>query len=340
MITLKKILIVLFALAFTQEGRSQCISVNLIKNPSLEDHSCCPNNAGMMDCAIDWTQPFDDGGTSEYLNTCGIDSLILPSLLPFFQHSYFGNGYAGICTDAYSSPLPVYREYIQGKLSEPLVAQQCYYCKFWVELFNFKNTTSFSANDAIGIFFSDTLPQKKNTDSMAMFYPAQINNPTGKIISDTTNWTQITGTFVANGGEQYFTVGTFKQEGEINKIYFGSPQTDQSYYFFDNFSLCPCEDTIPPPEPGNLVYVPNVFSPNSDGKNDKLYVRGENINQMDFKIYNRWGNLVYETTNLTAGWDGVYNSKDCDEGVYFYIAEITFVDGTTTLRKGNITLVR
>jgi gliding motility-associated-like protein len=89
-----------------------------------------------------------------------------------------------------------------------------------------------------------------------------------------------------------------------------------------------------------MVYVPNVFSPNNDGKNDKLYVRGENISQMDLKIYNRWGNLVYETTNLTAGWDGIYNSKECDEGVYFCVAEITFVDGTTEIKRGNVTLVR
>jgi gliding motility-associated-like protein len=333
----KQILIVLTALAFTLTGKSQCISINLIKNPNLEDYSCCPTELTMITCANYWYQPLLDGSTSDYFNICGIDSLTHPDELPYFLYNYFGNGYAGINTNTYTAPMPPYREYIQGTLSKPLIIEQCYYCSFWVKLFNFKNTGPFTAIDAIGIFFSDTLPKKHNTELLAYYFPAQINNPSGRIITDTNNWTQITGTFVANGGEKYFTVGTFKQENEINMIYFLSPPTIESYYFFDNFSLCPCEDTIPPP---NNVYIPNVFSPNRDGKNDKFYIRGVNIKEIDMKVYNRWGNLVYVSKDVHEGWDGRYKSNDCAEGVYFYIAEVTFADGTISVKKGNVTLIR
>jgi large repetitive protein len=104
------------------------------------------------------------------------------------------------------------------------------------------------------------------------------------------------------------------------------------------------KDTIsePPPsqEPENVVYVPNVFSPNNDGKNDKFYVHGENISQFNIKIYNRWGEPVFETDNIHEGWNGRYKDVGCPEGVYFYIAELSFTDGSSTVKKGSITLVR
>ena len=332
-------------LVITQLGNCQCLTLNLIKNANLEEYTCCPNNVGMIGCAIDWTQPIVgvDGSTSEYLNTCGVDSLIMPSLLPFFQHVRFGNGYAGICNYAYNpnvSPPADYREYIQGTLSQPLKASQCYYCEFWVELFNYNNETSLSANDALGIFFSDTLPKRTDLDTMAMFYSAQISIATGRIITDTSNWEKISGYFIAMGGEKYFTVGNFKQINEINSIYFGMPYFDRSYYFFDNFSLCPCEDTIPPAELEPVVFIPKIFSPNSDGQNDVFRVRSENIVTLHLTVYNRWGEKVFESQNPSEGWDGNYKGLPCSADVYVYHATIIFEDGTETSRKGNVTLMR
>jgi len=337
----KLILLIVLTLASDYIIRSQCITINIVKNPNLEEYTCCPNNAAMIYCANEWTQPIVgvDGSTSEYLNTCGVDSLIMPSLLPYFQHAYFGRGYAGIRIYDYFPP-SANREYIQGSLSEPLFAGQCYYCEFWIELFTFNNSSPFVAIDAISVFFSDTLPQKTEFDDMAMYYSAQINNPTGRIISDTNNWTKISGTFVAIGGEKFFTVGTFKQENEINKIYYGNPATNRSYYFFDNFSLCPCEDTIPPAEAEPVVYIPNIFSPNGDEQNDMFRVRSENFETLHLTVYNRWGNKVFEGSGPQASWDGTYNGKPCADGVFYYMAEIGFAGGKQEMRKGSITLVR
>ena len=325
----------LFSLAFYAQAQ-----VNLIKNPGLEEYTCCPNNMGMINCATNWTQPTIGNSSSEYLNTCGIDSLAIPYMLPYFQHAYFGNGYAGILIHDYFPPYASYREYIQGTLSEPLIARQCYYCEFWVELFTFKNTSPFAAIDAISIFFSDTLPKQTDSDAMAMYFAAQINNPIGRIITDTSNWTKICGTFYATGGEKFFTVGTFKQENEINSIYFGTSQINRSYYFFDNFSLCPCEDTITPNEPPPMLYVPNIFSPNHDGHNDGFRLRSPQIDSLHLQIYNRWGNKVFETNNPNDAWDGTYQSKDCETGNYVWWAEITFKNGKKEIRKGNVSLVR
>jgi len=337
----KHILIIGIALTSIHICRSQCLSINIIKNPNLEDYTCCPNNMALIDCATFWTQPLPQS-TSEYFNTCGIDSLLFPNLLTFFQHAYFGNGYAGICTFTYNplaDPPWDYREYVQGTLSVPLQPNQCYYCEFWVKCWNWENLVPYCANDALGIYFSDTLPKKTSSDPMAMIFPSQINNATGRIISDTANWTKVSGSFIASGGEKFFTVGNFLPPNEVICTYFGVPQTKKSYYFFDNFSLCPCDDTIPPKEPESVVYIPNIFTPNNDSHNDVFYVRGQQIESLHLMVYNRWGNMVFESNDIKQGWDGTHNGRECAEGVFFYVAEIGFANGVRVFKKGTVTLV-
>lgn len=88
------------------------------------------------------------------------------------------------------------------------------------------------------------------------------------------------------------------------------------------------------------VDVANAFSPNGDGVNDKVYVRGYAIGKMMFKIYNRWGQLVYQSTNPNDGWDGKYKGVLQPMDAYGYTLEIEFTDGTKATKKGDITLLR
>lgn len=88
------------------------------------------------------------------------------------------------------------------------------------------------------------------------------------------------------------------------------------------------------------VYIPNAFTPNSDNSNDNLYVRGNNIDKLLFRVYDRWGELVFETTSQAEGWDGKYKGKDCDPAVFVYYLEITCGGGDTYFQKGNISLIR
>lgn len=336
----KIILLLVITLAYANTSVSQCLTINLIKNPGLEEYSCCPKDISMIDCAQFWTQPDIYASSSDYYNICGIDSLISPSLLIFFKYNYFGDGYAGIhCSNTIPGEPNGYREYIQGEISEPLIKDKCYYGEFWVRPFVWYNGSfSCSAIDALGIHFSDTLP--KSATATPFLFNAQINNPTGRIISDTNRWTKVSGSFIAKGGEKYLTVGSFTPQYDINVFFYEYLSPNYAYYFFDNFSLCPCEDTIPPKGHENVVYIPNIFSPNSDGNNDILYVRGENIKELTISIYNRWGEKVFESNDITKGWDGNYKGKPCPVEVYVYYVNVTFSNGITEQKNGNITLVR
>lgn len=89
-----------------------------------------------------------------------------------------------------------------------------------------------------------------------------------------------------------------------------------------------------------FVYVPNAFTPNGDNENDILYVRSTIVEQLVFRVYNRWGELVFETDNIDNGWDGTFRGKQCDPDVYDYYLDGFCIDGQSFLIQGNITLIR
>lgn len=104
-----------------------------------------------------------------------------------------------------------------------------------------------------------------------------------------------------------------------------------------------CVDTVCRPVDADvypLADLPKAFSPNDDGSNDILYVRGAGIEELDLKIYNRWGEVVFHTTQVENGWDGKYKGKEQPVEAYGFVMNVTFIDGTTFYKKGNVTLLR
>ena len=88
------------------------------------------------------------------------------------------------------------------------------------------------------------------------------------------------------------------------------------------------------------VFVPNAFSPNGDGQNDLLFVRGACITSMEFFVFNRLGERVFQTTDITIGWDGVWRGVPCENAVFSYVLTGTLLDGSEFSKKGNVSLVK
>jgi gliding motility-associated-like protein len=91
------------------------------------------------------------------------------------------------------------------------------------------------------------------------------------------------------------------------------------------------------------LFVPNAFSPNGDGKNDKFNVLETClIEKYQLQIFNRWGQLVFTTLSTDKSWDGTYNGKEAESGVYYYMIDAIPVDRSkgTVQFKGDITLIR
>jgi gliding motility-associated-like protein len=93
--------------------------------------------------------------------------------------------------------------------------------------------------------------------------------------------------------------------------------------------------------PAPIIHVPNVFSPNGDGSNDVFFIDNMYLSTLNVKIFNRWGNLMYEITDPAGTWDGnTPDGKEASDGVYFFTYVAVGINQTELSGHGNVTLVR
>ena len=121
-----------------------------------------------------------------------------------------------------------------------------------------------------------------------------------------------------------------------------SPETDITYYLevtdsngcvaLDSITITVNFETDP--------FVANIFSPNGDGLNDVLHVNGLTGEDFNFRIYDRWGNILFETSDASTGWDGTANGKVVNSGEYVYTYSFKDNKDNTIKGHGSVTLVR
>jgi gliding motility-associated-like protein len=90
----------------------------------------------------------------------------------------------------------------------------------------------------------------------------------------------------------------------------------------------------------SFIIIPNVFTPNNDLLNDIFRSTSLNIAEWDSRIYNRWGHLVYHSVEPDIMWDGKWNGKPCEDGVYVYVIKAVGGDGKIFDLSGTLTLFR
>jgi gliding motility-associated-like protein len=90
------------------------------------------------------------------------------------------------------------------------------------------------------------------------------------------------------------------------------------------------------------LYVPNVFSPNGDGINDifQVYTYANGIRNFTLRIHDRWGQLIFESNDVAAAWNGNFNGRELNPGNYVYTLHIIYLDGDSYKKQGTITLLR
>jgi gliding motility-associated-like protein len=88
------------------------------------------------------------------------------------------------------------------------------------------------------------------------------------------------------------------------------------------------------------IYVPNSFTPNNDGLNDTFTAKGLFIDEYSMEIYSRWGELLFHTTDLEAGWDGIYRGSLSPEDTYVFKIEASDPNGRSMIKSGTVHLLR
>ena len=123
------------------------------------------------------------------------------------------------------------------------------------------------------------------------------------------------------------------------------PQDDGVFDYYvaansDSLGLTSTSNEVSLIQPAT-VYSPNAFTPNNDGLNDTWLPLSGFIKTYNLKIFNRWGNIVFETSGTQDGWDGRYQGDKAPQGVYFYVITYrNYVDNQTAYKRGTVTLIR
>ncbi len=221
-----RILLLLVSSLFT----NCAIGQNLVPNPGFEDTTGCPLTLDNLDLCKDWS---NFGGTCDYFNSC---SESLGFYNPWgFQAANTGNAYVGLATWSYN-PLD-YREYLGSKLSIPMQIGEKYYVS--MSVCRAKGEPSFTvASNRLGVLFR-TKPMNYSVAGGTIFNSASIYSDL--IVSDTVNWTTISGLFIADSNYQYIAIGNFFDNLHTDTLNFG-PYNIAAIYFIDD--VCVSTDSL------------------------------------------------------------------------------------------------
>ena len=279
---------------------------NLVPNWSFETIDSC--NFG-VNCGSGITRgfapPWDspNGTSSDLYNVCSPHpDCGVPSNHNGYQYAHTGNGYAGIVSFDLNGN---YREYIQAPLDSSLIAQHNYCVSFYVSL---SSVVAVGSNN-MGMYFSTN-----HTDTITthLFYLTPQLNDTN-IISDTTNWTEISWQYIATGGEKYIIIGNFYPNSATDTVPSSSPFWGASYYSIDDVSIIDCTEVGVLEE---LAIKNNELKLYPNPAKDHLTVSlsiGEGAKTV--RLYNMLGEQIF--TSSFNGLQTIIDVGDLTNGVYF-----------------------
>jgi OOP family OmpA-OmpF porin len=295
---------------------------NLVPNGSFEDYDNCPVNFFELNgYCKDWFDP--SNCSSDYFQSCSFN-VGTPSNLLGFQTPYEGNAYVGIYT--FYKAINGYRESIGAKLIEALVKNKRYCITMYISL---ADSMCYATNN-INVSFSNNIYGNPNCDFNPLNLQSVVTFSLSNFFDNKVDWIKLEGNFIANGTENYIYFSNLNTPTDTLKLLNCNSMDSNflgAYYFIDNISLVICE-------PYNLNTLPNVFTPNNDGVND-VWELTLNSNG-NCKIYNRWGNKIFETNKSNIKWDGRTTSGiECTEGSYYYV-----IQTETENYKGFIQLIK
>lgn len=274
----KKIAGIYFLVFFS----SKILAQNLVINPSFEDTVQCPDFVSQIDYAVNWHTSVN---TPDYYHVCNNTSSVNPGIVgvPWsargYQPARTGNAFAGVVI--YWTAQANYREIFYAQLQSPLVAGVTYSVGMYTVLN--EDNAMWAVDGGLGIYLSSS-PINPSTP---FAYTPQIVNPSGNVLNDSLNWTMISGTYLAAGGEQYITIGSFIPDNMLTIINRGGTYPFTSYAIEDVWVVA---DSIPTAlgrfdENSEFSIFPNPAK-------NQLIISHESLVIGSIIIYNSQGKMV------------------------------------------------
>jgi OOP family OmpA-OmpF porin len=211
---------------------------NLVSNGSFETKSYCPSNFNQqsLNTIAGWWQATD--GTPDYFHTCS-DKVGVPNNVFGQQAAKDGEGYTGLVTFSVGNKRN-YREYLQTKLSRPLVSGEMVCIEMYVSAADYCNYVT----DGIGILLSEKKAESNLQTELA--FSATMSNPRLNMLDESNAWQLLSDIYIAKGGEEYLTIGNFKADKELKVIRRTEDMSDKgygtwSYMYIDDVKVRPVQ---------------------------------------------------------------------------------------------------
>lgn len=313
-------------------GLTAYAQVNLVRNGSFEvrepnflGDSICPSSGGNIGIAKHWNSAW---GSVDYFNVCSNEDWPLWGVPHNFygaQKPYDGDAYAALTT--YTPVFSNAREYLWQPLESELKAGYVYEFSCWVSLCDSMNW----ASDGIGVLFT-SYDNQAMIDSMLGAVP-QISSPEGLIYPDKSVWTEITGQFVAAGGERYITIGAFEKDADISFVqvsdhYIFPYNWNSAVYYIDAISLYELSG-VGIQDQSSIGNGQLSIHPNPAGEKVKMTVQGSKFKVAEVVVTDHHGRTVL--LNSPPGKEGPgevieLSVSDLPSGIYTVSVHLS--DGT------------
>ncbi len=282
---MKKIIAFIFLVPF-----AVCGQVNLVPNPSFENQLYCnPVDYNLGGGVLqDWNNP--NTYSPDYYNMCWL----APPPINFQYQLVDGDGFVGIAT--YDPNGSNQREFVACKLLDTLENGKSYKVSFYVRIF--AGHARFASNN-LGIHFSDTALQVNDTYVFNLHTPplleAQVKYFNNEVISDSAQWTQVSGLYEAQGGETWLTIGNFNTDAQTTQgMEYMDGEVLCTYFIIDMVSVIPL-DSIPEGIPAYAGADTTIFI------NDTAFI-GQKISNMPSNWY------LLDGTPIATNTAGLYVS--------------------------------
>jgi len=244
------------------------------------------------------------------------------------------------------------QEYLCFELSENLVVGRSYHLQFsWTNGKKTAVSPSGLSVSNLGVFCSDQFPTQIGADAIVENAQFVFEN---SLYSE--EWREANISFVATEASKFITIGVFGETDVKSLLKSQVAGAQVAYYFFDAVRFWEINenhimrvpwisDGMPVPihnviEGKETVYVPNSFTPNDDGKNDVFMEMQEGVLGWNLELYNRWGEVIFQSQDATIGWDGKYQGSIMEEDIYYWQLTYLNPDGDAKKCTGNVFLIR
>ncbi len=359
-----------FAVLRTLRGMNTCIRIALVGivggvpaslaaqtpavlNGSFENYSTAPSAPGQWFHVPQWGNAGSAEASPDFFHEDGSGGGDLPETPLAMLDAFAGKGVMGFTaatTDGSSR-----REYVVGRFSEPLEPGQHYRLRFAITN---GEVTAFSpagaAVSGLAVACSESAPLQAGLAPLKLQPQFQFAAPFYN-----REWEEVAFTFTAGGAWNHFAVGVFAPDEAVDFEVVEGANPQMAYYFVDAFELelasqepeevsevkgpVDVEAVSPEAEVADVPwFVPNAFSPNGDGENDRFMPvinRGELIG---FEVYSRWGELLFESRKTDdLAWDGTDSKgKPVPVGMYVWKLRMKVEGAKRTEESGMLTLIR